>query len=211
MDNYKFSAFGMRLKALREARHIKQGELADILRISRQSMSNYESGKHSPDIDVIIRMADYFEWSTDYLFGLTDLPTNEMQKGYSEDMALLSRAISSIPWPIRETWIDTFTSTAQYVQQGLSKRVRADFTTTVFYSLIEKLWDICISVTDMRRAKTYTAKDMQTANNNLRAYLRMLERELRDLDDMCYQCINPPLDGDCEDNTNNTITHKNEG
>ena len=58
MDNYKFTEFGNRLKTLREQCHFKQGELADKIGITRQSMSNYESGKHSPDVNVIVKMAD---------------------------------------------------------------------------------------------------------------------------------------------------------
>ena len=38
MDNYKFTEFGNRLKTLREQCHFKQGELADKIGITRQSM-----------------------------------------------------------------------------------------------------------------------------------------------------------------------------
>ena len=52
MEEYKFTEFGSRLKALREQSNIKQGQFADNIGIVRQSMSNYESGKHCPDVTI---------------------------------------------------------------------------------------------------------------------------------------------------------------
>ncbi|NCB29825.1 MAG: XRE family transcriptional regulator [Clostridia bacterium] len=84
MSGNKFLKFGTRLKALREEQRVNQASLAEALGITRQSMSNYESGKHSPDIDVIERMAEYFECSTDYLFGRSPFKSHESMKSYDQ-------------------------------------------------------------------------------------------------------------------------------
>ena len=58
MNNNEPLEFGKRLKTLRENRGIKQGKLAEMLGVSRQAMSAYETGKYLPDTTLILKMAD---------------------------------------------------------------------------------------------------------------------------------------------------------
>lgn len=62
------------LKLLRKQHSLSQQKLADILHVSQQSIYKYENGITSPDIDTLIRMADYFNTSIDYLVEHTDIP-----------------------------------------------------------------------------------------------------------------------------------------
>ena len=62
----------MRLKDIREDRDITQQELATYLRISQNTYSQYENGKRQLPIELLIRLADYFDTSTDYILELTD-------------------------------------------------------------------------------------------------------------------------------------------
>lgn len=62
------------LKALRQQHNLSQQKLADILHVSQQSVYKYENGITSPDIETLIRMADYFNTSIDYLVEYTDIP-----------------------------------------------------------------------------------------------------------------------------------------
>ena len=61
------------LKALRTEKKISQQDLADDLEISQQSINKYENHKIEPDIYMLMKMADYFETSIDYLVGYTDI------------------------------------------------------------------------------------------------------------------------------------------
>lgn len=61
------------LKELRKQHHLSQQKLADILHISQQSVYKYENDITSPDIETLIRMADYFNTSIDYLLEYTDI------------------------------------------------------------------------------------------------------------------------------------------
>lgn len=54
---------------LREARNLKQKDVANALGISFASYSRWESGTVTPKIKDLIRLADYFQVSTDYLLG----------------------------------------------------------------------------------------------------------------------------------------------
>lgn len=69
--------FAERLTALRENTGKKRQEVADDLKISRASLEYYEKGKRKPDIEVLVRLADYYGVSTDYLLGLSDVSTTD--------------------------------------------------------------------------------------------------------------------------------------
>lgn len=67
------------LKMLRQKHNISQQKLASIIGISQQSINKYENQNTEPDIDTLIKLAEYFNTSIDYLVGYTDqegLPLN---------------------------------------------------------------------------------------------------------------------------------------
>lgn len=61
--------FCKRLIHLRTINDLTQKELADILNIERSTLSSYETGRRYPTISVLIRIADTFNVSVDYLLG----------------------------------------------------------------------------------------------------------------------------------------------
>lgn len=61
------------ITALRKERNLRQGDLALQLGVSVSTVSNYETGVHYPDVEVLLKMSHYFNVSTDYLFGQTTL------------------------------------------------------------------------------------------------------------------------------------------
>lgn len=66
---------GKRIKDLRKSKKITQDELGSILGLSGKSaISNYENGYSAPDNEMLNKIADYFNVSTDYLLGRTDDP-----------------------------------------------------------------------------------------------------------------------------------------
>lgn len=65
----------MRLKEIRRQRNITQLKLALDLNISQNTISRYETGEREADYDTLIRIADYFGVSIDYLLERTDDPT----------------------------------------------------------------------------------------------------------------------------------------
>ncbi len=64
----------MRLKALRKERGISQLKLAMDLNMNQNSISRYENGEREADYATLIRLADYFHVSVDYLLERTDRP-----------------------------------------------------------------------------------------------------------------------------------------
>ena len=64
-----------RLRQLREAKHYTQLKVAMDLNISQNSVSRYESGAREAGYEMLIRFADYYNVSIDYILGRTDCPT----------------------------------------------------------------------------------------------------------------------------------------
>ena len=57
------------LKKLREDAGISQKQLAEAIGVSQQSINKYENHNIEPDIETMIRIADHFDTSVDYLIG----------------------------------------------------------------------------------------------------------------------------------------------
>lgn len=61
---------------LRKDMYLKQKDLAKYLSVSVATISHYESGTNQPDMDTVIRLADYFGVSVDYMLGRTRMRIN---------------------------------------------------------------------------------------------------------------------------------------
>ena len=68
----KCTKFPERLTELREGANLSRQQLADILGVSRASLEYYEKGKRTPDIDVLYKLSEHFNVTSDYLIGRTD-------------------------------------------------------------------------------------------------------------------------------------------
>lgn len=64
----------MRLKELRKQKHISQIKLAMDLSVSQNTISRYEQGEREAGYDMLVKIADYFNVSVDYLLERTDNP-----------------------------------------------------------------------------------------------------------------------------------------
>lgn len=64
--------FAKRLKELRSEKKQTQADMAERLGIKVRAYQYYESGEHYPEVPNLLKMADYFGVSTDYLLGRSD-------------------------------------------------------------------------------------------------------------------------------------------
>ncbi|MCI6389185.1 MAG: helix-turn-helix transcriptional regulator [Ruminococcus sp.] len=62
----------IRIRNLREDSDCTQVQMAKILNCSQQVYSNYELGQRDIPTDILIKLSEYYNVSTDYLLGLTD-------------------------------------------------------------------------------------------------------------------------------------------
>ncbi len=61
--------FAVRIKNLRRSKELNQIQLAEKLGVKKQSISNWENDNIMASIDMLVRIADFFQVSTDYLLG----------------------------------------------------------------------------------------------------------------------------------------------
>ena len=67
-----------RIQDLRTDADLSQKQLSEILHISQRSYSHYETGSRNIPVEMLIRLANYYDISVDYLIGRTD--KKEMNK-----------------------------------------------------------------------------------------------------------------------------------
>ena len=67
-----------RIQDLRTDSDLSQKQISDILHISQRSYSHYETGSRNIPVEMLIRLANYYDISVDYLVGRTD--KKEMNK-----------------------------------------------------------------------------------------------------------------------------------
>lgn len=68
-----------RLKKLREESDYTQLQLSGMLNIGNVSLSQYENGTRTPDIDTIVKIAEFYDVTTDYLLGRTNDPQGNIE------------------------------------------------------------------------------------------------------------------------------------
>lgn len=65
--------YNRNLKSIRLEKGLKQKEIAEILGITVRQYQNFELGKSNPTLDKIVKLAEYYNVSVDYLIGRTKL------------------------------------------------------------------------------------------------------------------------------------------
>ena len=66
------NSFGKNLKELRKEKNLWQSDIAKALCVTDATVSRWEMSKQEPDFDMLIKIAQYFGVTTDYLLGLED-------------------------------------------------------------------------------------------------------------------------------------------
>lgn len=61
-----------RIKSLREDNELTQNAIAQILHISQRAYSHYENESRKMPLDVLVAIANYYDYSVDYLLGRTN-------------------------------------------------------------------------------------------------------------------------------------------
>ena len=74
--------FADRLKSLRSQEEKSPEEIAKLLELSTDQLHKLENGSLGASLDFLVKLANYFQVSTDYLLGLTDIP--HLEQGASD-------------------------------------------------------------------------------------------------------------------------------
>lgn len=68
---------GDTIKELRDEKDIKQKDLATYLGVSPSTIGMYEQNRRTPDSEMILKLSDFFNVSTDYLLGKSNIRNPE--------------------------------------------------------------------------------------------------------------------------------------
>lgn len=77
----------MKIKELREEKKLSQTKLAEIIQTSQRNIGRWENEENEPSFSQLVKLADFFECSIDYLVGREDDYGNVIA-GQSTDQAL---------------------------------------------------------------------------------------------------------------------------
>ena len=90
--------FQLRLRQLREGHvpPLTQEKMGATVGVSRGSISFYENGDRLPDVETLKRIAEAFEVSSDWLIGLSDFKSREIEHIPAEALGLSENAINAL-------------------------------------------------------------------------------------------------------------------
>ena len=69
---------GERLRGLRESVKLSQVKMAELLGVKQSSINRYEQGRSAPSLETLVRCADYFDVSMDYITCRCDEPQGKL-------------------------------------------------------------------------------------------------------------------------------------
>ncbi|MCM1009143.1 MAG: helix-turn-helix domain-containing protein [Ruminococcus flavefaciens] len=142
--NYK-EEFSKRLIRLREQKGLTQQQLADKLQITRQSLSLYEKAERTINIELFAKIADFFNVSTDYLMGRTDVTS------MNEDIQTACK-VTGLSEPV----IEHIKDLSKFVEDGY------------FTSVLEQL------ILGLNHLILYSVEDYHVANYRASKYKNLL-------------------------------------
>ena len=119
--------FPKRLKELRLRNGLTQNDLANAIEVGRTTISEYESGKIVPKQEGLLRIANHFNVSVDYLTGVSDDPATRKQNESDLDSLLNT---------IHHILLDEYDTPVTYEGEKLSSKQKI-----IVDQLIEQLRD----------------------------------------------------------------------
>lgn len=95
------NAIKNRIRDLREDLDLRQIDVAKETGIDQKTLSNYETGKTNPDSYSIIKLAEFFQVTTDYLLGVStsDIKTN---KDIADKLDKIEKEINEIKLHLKQ-------------------------------------------------------------------------------------------------------------
>ncbi len=109
-----------KIKELRLAKGLKQGALAKILNVTQANLSAWELGKWQPDSDMLIKIAQFFGVSVDYLLGVTSSTVFTTSDYISGIIDTQKESITAIEMIMLETFRQIG---AEYGEQGQERAI----------------------------------------------------------------------------------------
>lgn len=161
MDKLNSEKFGKRITALRENYGKSQEEICSELGVTQQTLSRYEKGQRQASLDFVIRAAQYFNVSADYLLGLSraTAPDNFVQEvvnryGITESTLKTLERLNE-PLDFDEEEKNRIIKRQKYLSDSIENNDFFELTESDKFSLIK-------SLTEEEKAKLFSILQMET-------------------------------------------------
>ena len=87
---------GLRLRRLREAKHLKQRQMAELLGVKESAVSLYESDQRNPPLETVVRYAAICNVSTDFILGCNNRNMLDISSISSADIKYLNDTLDRL-------------------------------------------------------------------------------------------------------------------
>ncbi len=112
---------GYRLRNLLEEKDITQRKLAKSLNISPAALNGYIKNRRQPDAGTLVRLASYFNTTTDYIYGVTSLKEAPATPYNAEERRLIS-IYRTIPDDKKSLFMETGKTFSNYGKGKTAKK-----------------------------------------------------------------------------------------
>ncbi|NLK96342.1 MAG: helix-turn-helix transcriptional regulator [Clostridiales bacterium] len=119
------SKFGDRLKELRENKNLMSKDFAKIMNVEPATVTNWEKGNRFPKEEILIKIADYFNCSIDFLLGRTDDPTSIVYSGNYNNQVIEFEIDKNYPQKLTAEDIQNLISQLESVGFDVEKLINA--------------------------------------------------------------------------------------
>ena len=100
---------GKNIKSLREEKKLSQDQLAEMLFVTRQTISNYETGRSRPDVEMLARIADILGVDANtVIYGVEPSPEQRLERKALVIAFLITLALGTI-WFILAPLVEAYT------------------------------------------------------------------------------------------------------
>lgn len=89
-------SLGTRLKQLRMNNHLRQEQVAGLIGVSKNTMCSYESDLRQPSYETLVRLANIYTVSTDYLLGCQSKRTVDVSSLTAREIELVSNLVAEM-------------------------------------------------------------------------------------------------------------------
>lgn len=89
-------SFSSRLKQLRKSKNLRQEQVARLIGVNKSAISSYENNLRQPSFDILVRLANLYRVSTDYLLGQTNIRSIDLTGLTDEDAVLVCELVASM-------------------------------------------------------------------------------------------------------------------
>lgn len=86
----------MNISELRKQYQMSQDDFANIFHVSRQTVSNWENGKSYPDVEMLVKISDYFGISVDQLIKKETIPSVAKNSDKQKKLWLMLAVIATV-------------------------------------------------------------------------------------------------------------------